>query len=447
MTPPARRPILVVDDSPETQEVLRRNLEARGFTVTAAGAVPEAIERLDAAHFDLVITDLKMPQISGIDLVRHVRENLPDTEVMMITGYATISSAVEAVKAGAEEYLSKPFTDEELFSAVARSLDKLQRTRAARGARGTQLPGAHGLVGSSSAMRAVYRMIDKTATVDATVLVTGPSGTGKELVARAIHAAGPRSERPFVPINCGAIPAELFESEVFGHNRGAFTGAVEHHPGLLLVADGGTILLDEVSEMRPEMQVKLLRVLQDGEVWPVGSASPRRVDVRVLAATNRDLRAMAAAGAFREDLYFRLGVITIEVPPLEGRGDDVILLARHFIEGFAAATGRAAPEFTDAAVTALSRYAWPGNVRELENLMHHLVVMVEGEQIAASDLPALLRFCAPRGEGRLDRTLAEMELEYVQKVLDNVGGNKTRAAKILGIDRKTLREKLKHSKS
>ncbi len=363
----------------------------------------------------------------------------------MITGYATISSAVEAVKAGAEEYLSKPFTDEELLSAVNRAMDKLGRRRAARGVLCAQPPGVHGLVGASPAIREVFRMIDKTAAVNATVLITGPSGVGKELVARAIHAAGPRSGRTFVPINCGAIPAELFESEVFGHSRGAFTGAVEHHPGLLLAADGGTILLDEVSEMRPEMQVKLLRVLQDGEVWPVGSASPRTVDVRVLAATNRDLRLLTAQGVFREDLYFRLGVITIEVPPLEVRGDDVIMLARHFIERFAVATGRAVPDLEDTAVEALTRYGWPGNVRELENLMHHLVVMVEGERIAASDLPALMRFCAPRGEQRLDRTLAEMELEYVQKVLDNVNGNKTQAAKILGIDRKTLREKLKHS--
>jgi len=437
-----RAAILVVDDSPETLEVVRRHLDGQGYRVLTAGGVMQAIDLLEDNPVDLVITDLKMPKVTGLDLVRHVRENLADTEVMMITGYATVESAVQAVKTGAEEYLPKPFTAEELGGAVGRVLEKLEQRRAARAPTPSSQRVPDGILGESPPIRAVHTMIAKTASVNATVLITGPSGAGKELVARAIHYAGPRARGPFVPINCGAIPAPLFESEIFGHVRGAFTGAAESHAGLLQAADGGTILLDEVSEMRPAMQVKLLRVLQDGEVWPVGSTRPHQVDVRVLASTNRDLRALSERGEFREDLYFRLGVITVDVPPLVSRGNDIILLARHFIDRYSRLTGRRPPQLGDRAVTALLSYNWPGNVRELENLMHHLVVMVEAEEIDVPDLPALMRFSAPRDE-RLTHSLAAMEADYVRRVLESVDGNKTRAARILGIDRKTLREKLK----
>jgi len=434
--------ILVVDDAPDTLEVLERNLSHHGYRVYTATGVQAAIELLDEAPVDLVITDLKMPKISGLDLVRYVRENLPDAEVMMITGHATIDSAVEAVKRGAEEYLTKPFTDDELESAVRRALARLAERRAARGDPERDAASPEGIVGESPAMQRVFRAIEKSSRTDAGVLITGESGVGKELVARAIHARGARASAPFVPVNCGAIPESLFESEVFGHVKGAFTGAVESSDGYFQAARGGTLFLDEISELSPSLQVKLLRVLQDSEVYRVGSRRPEKVDVRILAATNRDI-APGTSNKFREDLYFRLSVIQIQVPPLRERDNDVILLATHFARKLAGASADGpACELTPEALGALKQYRWPGNVRELENLVHHLVVMSETSTIDVVDLPEIMRF-QPKREPRLDRTLAEVEAEYFQKVLDSVDGNKTRAAKILGIDRKTLRERLK----
>jgi two-component system response regulator HydG len=434
--------ILVVDDAPDTLEVLRRNLQSAGYQVFTAGAVVHALELLEQTPCDLVITDLKMPQVSGLDLVRHVRENLKDTEVMMITGYPSIGSAVDAVKAGAEEYLAKPFTDEELFAAVRRALDKLAARRAAQPQpyRPPQAP--HGLVGESAAMQAVLRAIAKAAPSAATVLITGESGTGKELVARAIHYSSPRASAPFLPVSCAAIPESLLESELFGYVRGAFTGANETRAGFFQTADGGTIFLDEISATSPSTQVKLLRVLQEKEVCMVGSARPRKVDIRILAATNKDLLGLVKKETFREDLYFRLNVITIDIPPLRERVEDIPVLIRFFAAKFAAETGRPAPRFSDEALQVLLHYRWPGNVRELENVVQRLVLMTEGDLIEVPDLPSLMRFSALNNRS-FDRPLAEVEAEYIRNVLASVGGNRTRAAGILGIDRKTLREKLK----
>ncbi len=437
----AKASILVVDDSPATLEILDRNLSDQGYSVQTAASVATAVDVLEQDHIDLVITDLKMPKIGGLDLVRYVRENFDDTEVMMITGYATIESAVEAVRRGAEEYLAKPFTEDELLSSVGRVLDKLAERRAARKASGQRLP-PHQMIGESAPMRTVYGAIEKSSRIDATVLVTGESGVGKELVARAIHAASPRQAAAFVPINCGAIPENLFESELFGHVKGAFTGADCDAEGFFASASGGTLFLDEIGELSPKLQVKLLRVLQDGELFPVGSTKPRKVDVRVIAATNSDISPGNPA-AVREDLFFRLSVITINVPPLRERGNDILLLAAHFTEIFASESSRPmAPRVNRGARAALKRYRWPGNVRELENLIHSLVVMTDSEVIAVPDLPEIMRFQLERAP-ELGRTLAEVEADYFQKVLASVGGNKTRAAEILGIDRKTLREKLK----
>jgi len=441
--PKAAQKILVVDDSPDTLEMLQRKLAAEGYVVFTASGVPEAVDLLAGEAVDLVITDLKMPGISGLDLVRHVRENLPDAEVMLITGYATVEGAVEAVKTGAEEYLPKPFTDEELLAAVGRSLEKLRLRRAAGVAPEKEdRPDEFGLIGESEAVRGVRRAIRKAATATATVLITGESGTGKELVARAIHYHSARSAAPFVPVNCGAIPQELLESELFGYVKGAFTGARETRPGFFQTAAGGTIFLDEVSETSLAMQVKLLRVLQDTEISMVGSRQPQAVDVRVVAATNKDLAALVTKGQFREDLFYRINVITVDVPPLRDRGDDVLLLARFFVGKYAAEAGKPALRFSDEVLTALRNHAWPGNVRELENLVQRLVVMAESDDIDVKDLPALMRFPAPRGKG-IQRPLAEVEAEHITAVMESVGGNKTRAAEILGIDRKTLRGKLK----
>ena len=435
--------ILVVDDVPNTVEVLQRNLLARGYTVFTAPGVAEALKITETTPIDLVITDLKMPRVSGLDLLRHVRENLKDTEVIMITGYPSIEGAVAAVKTGAEEYLPKPFTDEELFSAVRRALEKLRARRLGRAVPPRTPHAPFGLVGESSPMGKVFQAISKAASTSATVLISGESGTGKELVARAIHYSSPRSSASFVPVNCGGIPEGLLESELFGYVKGAFTGAAESRAGFFQTADGGTIFLDEVSETSLNMQVKLLRVLQDGEVWMVGSNRGRKVDVRVLASTNKDLTSLVGKGLFREDLYFRLHVIEIELPPLRQRGDDILLLTRHFAGKFSRESGKPAPRFSDEALRVLKNdYHWPGNVRELENVIHRLVVMTDGDCIEVSDLPALMRFSALR-EPDLTRTLAEVEAEYIRNVLASLGGNKTKAAQALGIDRKTLREKLK----
>jgi len=435
--------ILVVDDVPDTVEVLQRNLTAEGYTVFTAPGVSEAIGITESAPIDLVITDLKMPKISGIDLVRHVRENLRDTEVILITGYPSIEGAVEAVKTGAEEYLPKPFTDEELFAAVRRALGKLRTRRLNRGAASESPRKPYGLVGESAPMREVLRTISKAASATATVLITGESGTGKELVARAIHYSSQRSAAAFVPVNCGGIPEGLLESELFGYVKGAFTGAGESRAGFFQTADGGTIFLDEISETSLNMQVKLLRVLQDREVYMVGANRGRAVDVRVLASTNKSLQDLVEKGLFREDLYFRLNVITIELPPLRDRGEDILLLVHHFARKYAQESGRPTPRFSEEALCVLKgEYRWPGNVRELENVIQRLTVMTDGDCIEVPDLPEPLRFSAGR-EPDLTRPLAEVEAEYIRNVLASVGGNKTRAAEILRIDRKTLRERLR----
>jgi two-component system response regulator HydG len=434
--------ILVVDDSKDTLEVLQRNLTAEGYQVFTAPGVAEAITILEGTPIDLVITDLKMPKVSGLDLVRHVRENYRDTEVMMITGYATIGGAVEAVKTGAEEYLPKPFTDEELTAAVARAIDKLRLRRIGQAEVSRIRAPSHGLVGESEAMQTVLRAIDKAASTVATVLITGESGTGKELVARAIHYRSDRASSPFVPVNCGGIPESLLESELFGHVKGAFTGATESRAGFFQTADGGTVFLDEISETSLSMQVKLLRVLQEKEVCMVGSSKTRRVDVRIIAATNKDLLSLVNKGVFREDLFYRLNVIMIGIPPLRERGDDILLLINYLVKKYAAELGRPTPRFSERALQVLSQYQWPGNVRELENVIQRLIIMSEDELIEVPDLPSLMRFSALRVPG-LNRTLAEVEAEHISNVLAGVGGNKTKAAEILGIDRKTLREKLK----
>ena len=439
--------ILVVDDVPDTLEVLQRNLASQGYTVFTAPGVAEALRIIETTPVDLVITDFKMPKISGIDLVRHVRENLRQTEVIMITGYPSIEGAIQAVKNGAEEYLPKPFTDEELFSAVRRALEKLHTRRLGDAPPSRTSPAPYGLIGESQPIGKVLKAVSKVASTSATVLISGESGTGKELVARAIHYCSPRASAPFVPVNCGSIPEGLLESELFGYVKGAFTGATESRAGFFQTADGGTVFLDEISETSVNMQVKLLRVLQDKEVYMVGSSRRSKVDVRVLASTNKDLLSLVGKGGFREDLYFRLNVVTVELPPLRERGDDVLLLIRHFAEKFSKESGRPTPRFSDEVLRILrNEYAWPGNVRELENIIHRLVVMTEGDCIEVPDLPSLMRFSALRTPD-LNRTLVEVEAEYIRNVLASVGGNRTRAAQVLGIDRKTLREKLKRAES
>ncbi len=436
--------ILVVDDVPDAIEVVRRNLAPLGYRIVSAGSASEAMRMLKHTRFDLVITDYKMPELSGVDLIRYVRENHPDTEVVMITGYASVGGAVEAMKVGASEYLSKPFTDEELVESVQRTLEALRLRRSVK-VDTVDVRSPAGFIGDSEAMKVVYGDIAKSARTLATVLVSGESGTGKELVARAIHYNSARAAAPFVAVNCGGIPESLLESELFGHVRGAFTGATDSRAGFFQTADGGTIFLDEVSETTTAMQVKLLRVLQEKEICMVGSTRTLSVDVRVIAATNKALRALVAKGLFREDLFYRLNVISIEVPPLRARDDDVLKMIGIFAEKYAAEAKRPVPGFSLRALELLKGYQWPGNVRELENTIHRLVVMTDNDPIDAPDLPALLR-ANPAGRMSFTRPLVEVEAEYIRNVMSSVGGNKSRAAEILGIDRKTLREKLKSRK-
>ncbi len=434
--------ILIVDDSQSTLELLQRNLTAENYQVFSASGVTEAVEVLENTAVDLVITDLKMPKISGMDLVRHVRENYHNTEVIMITGYASIDGAVNAVKSGAEDYLPKPFTDRELLTTVHQAFEKLKIRRLEQADKSNIATSPGGLLGQSKAMQKIYTALEKASSTMATVLITGESGTGKELVARAIHYGSRRSSAPFVPVNCGGIPETLLESELFGHVKGAFTGATESRAGFFHAADGGTIFLDEISEMSLSMQVKLLRVLQDKQVCMVGSNRLREVDVRILAASNKDLTESVKKGTFRDDLFYRLNVISISLPPLRERGNDILLLVRHFSDKFAREMDRQPIQFSDEVLQVLRNYYWPGNVRELENVVQRLLVMTDGNIIKAPDLPSLMRFSALRKKG-FDRTLAQVETEYIRHVLDSVKGNKTKAAKVLGIDRKTLREKMK----
>jgi two-component system response regulator HydG len=434
--------LLAVDDAPDTLELLQRNLAGDGYTVFTASSVAEAIRVLDESPVDIVITDMKMPEVTGLDLVRHVRQNLPGTGVIVITGYPSVDGAVEAMKTGADEYVSKPFTSKELSGAVRRVSGKLSARREARVESVEARPCFYGLIGESATMQSVYREIEKAAATDATVLIAGESGTGKELVARTVHCVSPRSAGLFIPVNCGGIPKDLLESELFGHVKGAFTGANATRPGFFQNAEGGTIFLDEISETSPAMQVRLLRVLQDREIAMVGSRKPETVNVRVVAATNKNLKTLVKENSFREDLYYRLDVIRIDLPPLRDRGNDILLLASHLLAKYAAELGKPAPRLADEAISAFTEYYWPGNVRELENVVLRLVAMSENDVIDVTQLPSAMRFRVAGGAG-LDRTLEEVEIEHIVRVLESVGGNKSRAAKLLGIDVKTLREKLK----
>jgi len=436
--------ILVVDDAEDAREVIQTLLEDAGYAVSVCADVDQALERLSTTPVDLVITDLRMPKTSGMVLIRHVRDHLKDIEIMMITGYPSIEGAVDAVKTGATHYLAKPFTEKELLGTVTEILDKLARGRMARREEARIV--RHGIIGDSPAMWEVFKQIEKAGSVAANVHIFGESGTGKELAARAIHYAGNRRAAPFVSVNCAAIPENLIESELFGHVRGAFTGAGSSRAGFFQMAHGGTLFLDEIGDASLAMQAKLLRAIQEKTIYRVGSSSPTPVDVRLICATNKDLLQLIDRQLFREDFYYRINIIDMLLPPLRERGDDILRLINHFHARFSREMGRPAPSFSDAVLQRMLQYPWPGNVRELENVVQKLMLMAEGETIDLSDLPDSMKSMASVA-GRLDLSLAEHETAYIRDVVASVYGNKTKAATILQIDRKTLREKLKHSKS
>jgi DNA-binding NtrC family response regulator len=435
-----RYSILAVDDNRNALEIIRRILGQSGYEVMTSENVPDAVKILNDHRIDLVITDMKMPKHTGFDLIRYVSENYYDTAVIMITGYPSIEGAVEAIKIGADDFLAKPYTDEELMSVVRRALERLTAQRAAQST--LELDASFGIVGNSKPMKKVFKLIAKAATVKANVLISGESGTGKELVARAIHYNSPRSSAAFVPVNCTAIPESLVESELFGHEKGAFTGANTTRAGFFEVASGGTIFLDEIGDSSQSLQAKLLRVLQNKEIIKVGSRLAIKIDARIVAATNKDLKDLIKRKLFREDLYYRIDVIDIPIPPLRERSEDVLLLIQHFTAQLCEETGIDPLSFSDRAMIAMSEYSWPGNVRELENLIQKLSVTVDTNRVGIADLPGPMRFSINHQKG-LNRSLAAVEIEHIQNVLAKVGGNKTQAAKILKIDRKTLREKLK----
>ena len=431
---------MAVDDNLNALEIIKRTLNNAGYEVLTCDNVMAAVGILNDQKIDIVITDLKMPKHSGLDLVKHIYENIDDIGIIMVTGYPSIEGAVEAIKMGAEEFLAKPFTAKDLLSAVERVLDKLiiqRKTQAIVVSDQTT-----SIVGNSMPMKSVFKLIKKAAGMAANVLVSGESGTGKELVARAIHYSSDRSSAPFIPVNCTAIPESLIESELFGYEKGAFTGANMSRDGFFQVAEGGTIFLDEIGDASQGLQAKLLRVMQHKEIIKVGSSRIIKIDTRILAATNKDLASLIKKSKFREDLYYRLNVMEIPIPPLREHKEDVPLLIRHFNVSFCREMERRHLIFSDRALKALVEYAWPGNVRELENVIQKLVATMDTESVDIADLPESMRFIISREKGR-NKSLAQVESEHIKHVLESVDGNKTKAASILKIHRKTLREKLK----
>ncbi|HAF07203.1 MAG: sigma-54 dependent transcriptional regulator [bacterium] len=437
-----RYKILIVDDVKDSIELVSRNLEQAGYITFTATSPIKGSEILKNNDIDLVITDLRMPDIDGIAFTRYIKENYKNVEIIMITGYPSIESAVDAVKTGVSEFLPKPFTDDELFATVEKVLFKLKVKNVLNKEEKKRSSVFHGIIGNSDKMKKIFELIDKASQTTATVLITGESGTGKEMVARAIHYSSSRASQSFVPVNCGGIPEELLESELFGYVKGSFTGANETRAGFFQTADGGTIFLDEIGETSLSMQVKLLRVLQDKTVYMIGSRKPQKIDVRVICATNKNLEELVKKGIFREDLYFRLNVINVELPPLRERREDIPILLEHFAAKYSKELGKEKPKFTENAVKSLSEYFWPGNVRELENIVQRLIIMKEDNVIDVPDLPSLMRFNLPY-KTDLTRKLSEVECDYIKDVYESQGKNKSKTSEILGIDRKTLREKLK----
>lgn len=433
--------VLLVDDSRDMLELLRRYMNSMGLTPFTTNNVVDAIEVLEQGPVDLVITDLNMPEVSGTQLVRYVTQHFPKVPVLVITGFPDVHVAVEVMKQGAVEFLVKPVTEAELRTAVEKVLGS--NTDEVAEAAAESLPTAvHGIIGRSPAMQEVYRIIERTRNNNATVLVSGESGTGKEVIARAIHYNSDRSTAPFLAVNCGAIPDQLLESELFGHTKGAFTGAATNRVGFFQAADGGTLFLDEIGNATAAVQSKLLRAVQEKEVTMLGGTKPQRVNVRLISASNSDLNEMVRTGTFREDLYYRLNLINIHLPPLRDRVEDIPLLINHFNAKFSKDMGKKPLRISAPVLDVLQAYSWPGNVRELENFIHRLAIMKD-TVITMEDLPDTMKMASPERASAAPLSLAEVEKLHIQRVLESVGHNKTKASTILGIDRKTLREKLK----
>jgi len=420
------RPVLIVDDDPVMRDALREAITKIGYESVVASDGVEAVDKIGNHEFSAVVTDMNMPRVNGLELIQKLRQSVADLPVLVITGYGTIENAVDCMKEGACDYIMKPFS----FEKLRRSLEKIIAPE--------HEPDT--IITTDRKMKDLIRIASDIARTDTTVLITGESGTGKELFARYIHKKSDRREGPFVAVNCAAIPENLLESEMFGHEKGSFSGATERKTGKFELADRGTILLDEIGEMPVSLQAKLLRVLQEKEVDRIGGRSPVKIDIRVIATTNRDLRREIMEGRFREDLYYRLSVFPIEIPPLRERNNDVKLLAGHFVRLFASRARKDIAGIDEKAMDMLLSHGWRGNVRELENVMHRAVVLCKGKKISSADI-----VLDGSGETFVDAgtgSLKEMERKMILKVLKETGGNRTLAAKRLGITVRTLRNKL-----
>jgi DNA-binding NtrC family response regulator len=442
--------ILVIDDETAILDTLRILLKREGFAVHTAVGGREGLEKLREVGPDVVLSDVRMPGVGGLEILQAAREVDPNTPVILMTAQASLQTAIRAVNEGAFYYLQKPFANDELV-AICRRAAESRQLRAENQALKSEIrrrdrSETSRPIGRSRPFTEVLRLADTVAPTDSTVLITGESGTGKEVLARYLHERSERAQGPFVSINCGALPENLLESELFGHVKGSFTGAVRDKQGLFVAAKGGTFFLDEVGEMSPAIQVKLLRAIQEREVAPVGATETIPVDVRIIAATNRDLEEEIRRGGFRSDLYYRLNVITVHLPPLRDRPEDVPLLAEHFLQRFAKGRGHTPPRLAPDAMEALQRYDWPGNVRELENALERAAVLSADGEIAAAALPTRLTEAEARPlvSDRLppNPTLEIIERAYIYWVLQAEGGNKSRAAEVLGIDPSTLYRKL-----
>ena len=444
---PELEKILIIDDESSLRHMLRLVLERENYRISDAANGEAALALLDQESFDLVLCDVRMPEMDGLAFLREAIKRVPLPTVIMMSAYGTIDSAIECMKQGAYDYIAKPFKPDEILLTLRKAEERfrLLRENATLKERLTRSGAPSTLVFRSAAMQEIFSLVQKVASSSSSILITGETGTGKELVARALHAEGERKNGPFVAINCSAISPALIESELFGHAKGAFTGADRERPGLFAAAHRGTLFLDEIGELPLELQPKLLRVLQEGEILRVGETQPRRIDVRMVAATSRNLRDEVAKGRFREDLFYRLAVVEIQIPPLRERREDIPELTQYFLARIAAREGRTSPILSAECLETLAGYPWPGNVRELENFMEKMMIFNRGEVIESADLPGEIRR-RERGAGgdfSLKNAVTRMEKEYIRKALAATGGNQTQAAKLLEISLRGMLYKIK----
>jgi DNA-binding NtrC family response regulator len=443
---PGGERVLIVEDEDLMRELLARILAGENYRIQQASSGEEALKFLQEHPVDLILTDLKLKGMTGLQLLSEARALDPEIVVIIMTAYASVETAVEAMRKGAYDYITKPFINDEIRVMLRRALNERHLSQENRHLK-RELRERYrfeNIVGNSEAMQRVYRLIEKVASISSNVLIVGETGTGKELVARAIHYNSERAERPFIAVNCGALTESLLESELFGHIKGAFTGAITNREGFFRKADKGTLFLDELSEVSPGLQVKLLRAIQEREVIPVGGREPLKFDVRFIAATNRKLEEEVRKGTFREDLFYRINVIAIQLPPLRQRQEDIPLLVQHFLLKYAERLGKASMKMSREAMHVLVNYGWPGNVRELENIMERTVALCESDTIAPADLPEKLTQVkiAIRDLDDYQMTLEALEEQHIKRVLQRVEGDKVKAAQILGINLSTLYRKL-----